>query len=108
LALIGYAVGLPGNIASLLLMRSFYALKNALIPLFTNILALATHIGLLVFLLKTLMGTYVILAIPLAAGVTATLEACLLSLLLLWLLRLRIKKGQMHMTVSHQQTDVSA
>jgi peptidoglycan biosynthesis protein MviN/MurJ (putative lipid II flippase) len=92
LALIGYAVGLPGNIASLLFMRSFYALKNAIIPLLTNIFALAAHIGLLVFLLKTLTGKYVILAIPLAAGITATLEACLLCLLLLWFLRIRMKK----------------
>jgi putative peptidoglycan lipid II flippase len=93
LALIGYAVGLPGNIASLILMRSFYALKNAVIPLLINIFALAAHIGLLVFLLKSLTGTYVILAIPLAAGISATAEACLLGLLLLWFLRIRIKKA---------------
>lgn len=99
LALLGYAVGLPGNIASLILMRSFYALKNAIIPLLTNILALAAHVSLLVFLLKTLTGTYVILAIPLAAGITATLEACLLGLLLLWFLRIRIKKVQMQVIV---------
>jgi putative peptidoglycan lipid II flippase len=92
LALIGYAIGLPGNIASLILMRSFYALKNAVIPLFTNIFALAAHVGLLVFLLQTLTGKYVILSIPLAAGITGTVEACLLCLLLLWFLSIRIKK----------------
>jgi len=92
LALIGYAIGLPGNIASLILMRSFYALKNAVIPLLTSICALATHIGLLVFLLRTLTGSYVILVIPLAVGITGTVEACLLGLLLLWFLRIRIKK----------------
>jgi putative peptidoglycan lipid II flippase len=92
LALIGYAIGLPGNIASLILMRSFYALKNAVIPLLINIFALATHISLLVFLLKSLTGKYVILVIPLAAGITGTVEACLLGLLLLWLLRIRLKK----------------
>jgi putative peptidoglycan lipid II flippase len=96
LALIGYAIGLPGNVASLILMRSFYALKNAVIPLLTNILAFATHIGLLVFLLKTLTGKYVILVIPLATGITGTLEACLLSLLLLGLLRIRMKKVSKH------------
>jgi peptidoglycan biosynthesis protein MviN/MurJ (putative lipid II flippase) len=73
-------------------MRSFYALKNAVIPLLINIVALATHIALLVFLLKSLTGTYVILVIPLAAGITGTVEACLLGLLLLWILRIRIKK----------------
>jgi putative peptidoglycan lipid II flippase len=108
LALIGYAIGLPGNIASLILMRSFYALKNAIIPLFTNIFALATHIGLLIFLLKILTGTYVILVIPLAAGITATLEACLLCLLLLWMLRMRMKKADMvrlKKAVSNEQTN---
>ena len=94
LALIGYAIGLPGNIASFIFMRSFYALKNAVIPLLTNIFALATHIGLLIFLLKTLTGKYVILVIPLAAGITGTVEACLLCLLLLWFLSIRIKKAQ--------------
>ena len=41
-------------------------------------IALAAHISLLVFLLKSLTGTYMILAIPLAAGITATpRRACL-------------------------------
>jgi putative peptidoglycan lipid II flippase len=52
LVLIGYAVGLPGRVASELLMRSFYGLKNALIPLLTNIVAFAAHVGLILFLLK--------------------------------------------------------
>jgi putative peptidoglycan lipid II flippase len=91
LALIGYAIGLPGNVASLLFMRSFYALKNAVIPLLIHIFAIVAHISLLVFLLKTLTGTYAILIIPLAVGVTATAEACLLCLLLLWRLSIRIK-----------------
>jgi putative peptidoglycan lipid II flippase len=90
LALIGYAIGLPGNVASLLFMRSFYALKNAVIPLLTHILAIAAHISLLVFLLETLTGKYAILVIPLAVGVTATAEACLLCLLLLWRLSIRV------------------
>ena len=92
LALIGYAFGLPGTVASLLFMRSFFALKNAIIPLLTNIFALAIHIGLLLFLLKTLTGKYVILAIPLATGITGTIEASLLCLLLLWCLYARTRK----------------
>lgn len=92
LALTGYAIGLPGRVASELLARSFYALKNALIPLLTNIFAFAIRIGLLLFLLKTLSGKYIILAIPLAAGGMATIEAGLLCLLLLWRLHARITK----------------
>jgi putative peptidoglycan lipid II flippase len=94
LVLIGFAIGLPGRIAAELLMRSFYALKNAVIPLLTNIFALAAHIGLLLFLLKALSGKYVILAIPLATTVAGTIEAGLLCLLLLWFLRINIRRSQ--------------
>jgi putative peptidoglycan lipid II flippase len=94
LVLIGYAIGLPGQVASGLFMRSFYALKNAVIPLLTNMLAFAIRIGLLLFLFKTLSGKSMILAIPLAATGTATLEAGLLCLLLLWRLRVGIKEEQ--------------
>jgi len=58
----------------------------------SHIFARVARVGLHIFLLKTLSGNYVILAIPLAGGITATLEACLLGLLLLWFLRTRIKK----------------
>jgi putative peptidoglycan lipid II flippase len=94
LVLIGYAIGLPGQVAAQLLMRSFYALKNAIIPLCTNIFTFAIHIGLLLFLFKTLSGRNLILSIPLAATITITVEAGLLSLLLLWRLRVGIKKEQ--------------
>jgi putative peptidoglycan lipid II flippase len=82
LALIGYAIGLSGRIATELLKGSFYALKNALVPLLTNIFAFALRVGFLLFLLKILTGKYVILAIPLAAGGAATVEAGLLCLLI--------------------------
>ncbi len=87
LVLVGYAIGLPGQVASGIFMRSFYALKNAVIPLFTHIFVFAIHISLLLFLIRTLTGNNVILAIPLAATSTATVEAGLLCLLLLWRLR---------------------
>ncbi len=93
LVLTGFAIGLPGRVASELLMRSFYALKNALIPLLINIVALAAHIGLIVLLLKLLVGKYVILAIPLSLAGAATIEAGLLCLLLLWRLGARINRG---------------
>lgn len=111
LALIGYAVGLPGHLTTELSMRSFYAIKNPLVPLFTNILALPVRIGLVFFLLKTLAGKYVILAIPLAAAGATTIEAGLLFLLLLFYLqkemtsnkecetKARFKKGQRNLTM---------
>jgi peptidoglycan biosynthesis protein MviN/MurJ (putative lipid II flippase) len=74
-ALLGYAVGLPGRIASDLLARSFYAIKNAVAPLITNLLFFAVRIGLLLLLLGSLSGKYVILAIPLPAAAAATMEA---------------------------------
>ena len=93
LVLVGYAIGLPGQVASGILMRSFYALKNAIVPLFITLFNFALHLSLLVFLIRTLSGNKVILAIPLAASITVTVEAGLLGLLLLWMLRGRIQKA---------------
>ncbi len=92
LALIGYAVGLPGIIAGELIANGFFALKDTRTPLITNALALAIRYGLLVFLLRVFHGTYVILAIPLAYSITATAEALLMCAILL--LRVRQKVGQ--------------
>jgi putative peptidoglycan lipid II flippase len=82
LVLIGYAVGLPGRVAGDLLTRSFYSIKNAVIPLLTNLLAFALRMGLLLMLLRLLKGKYVLLAIPLSVGAAQTLEAGVLFLLL--------------------------
>ncbi|GAC1566870.1 MAG: lipid II flippase MurJ [Ktedonobacteraceae bacterium] len=82
LALIGYAVGLPGTIAVGLFTSTFYALKNALTPLFTTIFNIAAHIGLIFFLLTICKGENAILAVPLAVSGSATAEAVLLGLLL--------------------------
>jgi putative peptidoglycan lipid II flippase len=82
LALIGYAIGLPGVIAGELMGRTFYAMKDARTPLFTNILNFAGHIGLIYFFLAIFTGTNAIIAIPLAASGSATTEAILLALLL--------------------------
>lgn len=91
LALVGYAVGLPGHVAGDLLARSFYSLKDARTPLFTNIFALLIRFGLIVFLLKLLAGSSVLLAIPLAASGALTTEALLLGLLLFLRLRAKVK-----------------
>jgi len=82
LALIGYAIGLPGVIAGELMGRTFYAMKDARTPLFTNILNFAGHIGLIYFFLAIFTGTNAIIAIPLATSGSATTEAILLALLL--------------------------
>jgi putative peptidoglycan lipid II flippase len=82
LALIGYAVGLPGIIASELMVRTFFAMKDALTPLFTNMVNLASHIGLIYFFLSIFFGANAVIAIPLAASGSATVEAIMLFLLL--------------------------
>ncbi len=92
LAVIGYAIGLPGIIAGELIVNGFFALKDTRTPLFTNTFALATRIGLILLLLRVLHGTSTILAIPLALSGSATLEAVLLCTVLL--LRLRQKVHQ--------------
>jgi putative peptidoglycan lipid II flippase len=91
LALVGYAIGLPGQVAGDLLARSFYSFKDARTPLFTNIFALLVRFGLIILLLKLLAGTSVLIAIPLAASGALTAEALLLCLLLFLRLRAKIK-----------------
>lgn len=92
LALIGYAVGLPGVIAGDLIARTFFALKDARVPLFTNAFNFAAHIGLIIYLTSMFSGQNAILAIPLATAGSATAEAILLAGLLF--LRFRSKKLQ--------------
>lgn len=66
LALLGFAVGLPGSAASELLVRGFYSLKDAYTPLLIDVLMLAARIGLTILWIEVLAGPFVILAIPLA------------------------------------------
>lgn len=89
LALTGYAIGLPGIIAGQLFANGFIALKDTRTPLFTGILALAMRYGLILLFLHMLLGVRLVLAIPLATAVSASVEALLLCILLL--LRLRKK-----------------
>jgi len=90
-ALLGYAIGLPGSIASELLVRSFYSLKDARTPLFTNIGTLAARIGIMLLLVKIMIGPNVILAIPLATSITALAETILLCALLFLGLQKKVK-----------------
>jgi putative peptidoglycan lipid II flippase len=91
LALIGYAIALPGQAAGNLLSSGFFALKDTLTPLLTNIFALLSRIGLLLVLPVAFKGPLIILSIPLALAGSATAEALLMSLLLLLRLHLRLK-----------------
>jgi putative peptidoglycan lipid II flippase len=94
LALIGYAIALPGSAAGDLITRGFFALKDAQTPLYTNIFALFSRWGLILLLLDILPGDLVILSIPLALAGSATAEAVLLLSILLWRLHLHAKMDQ--------------
>jgi putative peptidoglycan lipid II flippase len=91
LALLGYAVGLPGVVAGELFTRSFVALKDTKTPLFVNIFGLAARYGLIVLLLGLFRGQTLILAIPLAVAGSMTAEAILLYLLLSLRLYTKVK-----------------
>ena len=91
MALIGYAIGLPGLTAAALLVLCFYAMKDARTPLLADIAIVAVHVGLLILLLKILTGQYAILAIPLAMAVTGTAKAILLGFILIMRVRGRVK-----------------
>jgi len=94
LAVIGYAIGLPGIIAGELIAGGFFALKDTRTPLFTNIFALATRYGLILLLLQAFHGIYIILAIPLALSGAATAEALLMCAVLLFRLQKRVNLDQ--------------
>ncbi|GAC1433512.1 MAG: lipid II flippase MurJ [Ktedonobacteraceae bacterium] len=94
LALLAYAIGLPGIIAGALIANGFFALKDTRTPLITNTLALAWRYGLIVFLLQVFHGTSIILAIPLALSGVATAEAIVMCIILLLRLRREVNLDQ--------------
>jgi len=83
-ALLGYALALPGQAAASLLILTFYALKNALVPFCTTIVAFLAHLGALVFFVRILTGSSQIIAVPLALAADGIASTLLLSALL-WL-----------------------
>jgi putative peptidoglycan lipid II flippase len=91
LALLGYVVGMPGSVASELCVRGFYALKDGLTPLFLDILVLAARFGFILLFIQIMAGPYVIMAIPIAISVVATMQALLLGGLLVLRLHMKIK-----------------
>ena len=90
-ALLGYAFALPGLAIAQLLVLGFYALKDARTPLFGDMLGLAVRWSLIYVLTRTLTGTHVILAIPVAAAGSGIVESLLLGLLLLIRLGKKVK-----------------
>ncbi len=108
LALLGYAVGLPGQAVSLLIIICFYAIKDVRTPLFTNIGALGLQIGLSLLLLKALKGNYTILGLPLAASLTGTIQALLLCFILFVRLRARVKTDKGIQRLQHRRKHIQA
>jgi len=90
-ALLGYAVALPGISLADLIVLGFFALKDTKTPLFTHIMALFIRWGLIILLLRSLTGSHVILAIPLAIAGAGSIEALLLGYLLHIRLRSKAK-----------------
>jgi putative peptidoglycan lipid II flippase len=90
-ALLGFAIGLPGQTLGLLTVLGFYALKDALTPLIVTVFELAAHVGFAVFLLKIFNGGNAILALPMSASLSATLAATALCLILFLRLRAKVK-----------------
>jgi putative peptidoglycan lipid II flippase len=108
LALIGYAVGLPGQVAEQLLAKSLYSLKDTFTPLCTNILMLAARVGLTLMFIRILSGKYLILAIPLALSIATTAEALLLALLLFNRLRKKIRLDRGWLRLQSRRAEAKA
>lgn len=92
LALIGYALALPGQAIGSLLTLTFYAMKNATLPLGATILALLAHLGSLTLFFALFPGSDKILAVPLSFAVDGLVMSLMLGTLLF--LGLRIKTRQ--------------
>jgi putative peptidoglycan lipid II flippase len=92
LALIGYAIALPGQAAASLLTLAFYSMKNATWPLIATALALFAHLGALFLFFTLFSGDNQILAVPLAFATDGVATTLLLGVLLF--LGLRIKARQ--------------
>ena len=94
LALIGYAIALPGQALASLLIMTFYALKNAVMPLSASIITLGTHLSGLLFFLHLFSGSDQILAIPLALAIDGVVISLLFGSLLLLNLRAKARSDE--------------
>ena len=94
LALLGYALALPGQVLASLLSLTFYAMKNAVLPLAACAVSLLAHVGTIFLFLSIFSGSQQILAIPLGLAVDGCASTLLLGLLLFLNLRSRVRKDE--------------
>lgn len=92
LALLGYAIALPGQAVAALLILTFYAMKNAVAPLASNVLALLAHVGALLLFLRLFSGSTQILAVPLALATDGMVTSLLLGSLLFLVLHTKVRQ----------------
>ncbi len=99
-ALLGYALALPLQTAAMFLILAFYAMRNALTPLYATALTLLTHFLSILVLLQFFTGTQQLIAIPLALASDGLIATLLLGFLLLWQLRRPnyVDKGMQRLT----------
>ena len=108
LALIGYAIALPGQAAGSLLTLTFYAMKNAAWPLGATILSLLAHLGSLVLFFAFFTGPYKILAVPLAFAVDGLVTSLILGTLLFLGLRVKTRQDQGMMRLMRKRATLKA
>lgn len=92
LALLGYALALPGQAIGSLLTLTFYAMKNATVPLGATILTLLAHLGSLVLFFALLSGSDKILAVPLSFAVDGLVMSLMPGTLLFLGLRAKVRQ----------------
>lgn len=94
IALMGYAIALPGHAAATLLILTFYGMKSAITPLFATCLTIFTHVGSAFLFLHLFTGSYKVMAISLAVATDGIATSLLLGILLFLRLRHLVKEDQ--------------
>lgn len=90
-----YAVGLPAYVMTEVVTRGLIALRDTRTPLFTNTGQLLARVTIIALLIEQLG----VLAIPAAFAITASLEAVVLTAILLLRLQRRIGRTAQAMTI---------
>lgn len=94
IALLGYVLALPGLALTSLLSLTFYAMKNAVLPMIACAASLLAHIGGILLFFALFSGEYQILAVSLGLAADGLASTILLGVLLLLGLRARVRKDQ--------------
>jgi putative peptidoglycan lipid II flippase len=94
LALIGYALALPGQAIGSLLTLTFYAMKNATWPLGATMLTLLVHLGSLALFFTLFSSADKILAVPLSFAADGLATSLMLGTLLFLGLRLKTRQDE--------------